>query len=261
MTSSLHFQTGLRNNKTYLKSCYFTTPFKVANITEHKGDCTLQLMLMSSSPGILDGDNYQIKIELAEGCALQLQTQSYQRLFNMKKGASQSMEVYMSKGSSFCYLPHPSVPHTFSDFVATNTIYLSDGCNLIWGEVLTCGRKLNGESFQFTRYQNRTEIFLNNKLAVKENLLVRPSVVPVDAIGQFEGYTHQASLLYLNEAVPVNDFISEIHTMLSNLQDVTFGVSALPVNGVVVRLLGYKAEQLFICLKLISVLINAKEVV
>ena len=41
-------------------------------------------MLMSSSPGILDEDKYLMKIEVAEGCALKLHTQSYQRLFTMK---------------------------------------------------------------------------------------------------------------------------------------------------------------------------------
>ena len=57
----------------------------MANITEDKTGATLQLMLMSSSPGILDGDEYKIKIELEENCSLQLHTQSYQRLFNMKQ--------------------------------------------------------------------------------------------------------------------------------------------------------------------------------
>ncbi|MEI9933708.1 MAG: urease accessory protein UreD [Ferruginibacter sp.] len=120
MIASLHIETALRDGITYLQKSYCTTPFKVANITEDKKDKTLRLMLMSSSPGILDGDEYHQKIEVAEGCVLELQTQSYQRLFNMKKGARQHLEVHQSKGSSFLFLPYPSVPHEASSFSAIN---------------------------------------------------------------------------------------------------------------------------------------------
>ena len=252
MNAFLNIQTGIRNNKTFLKKGYYTTPFKIANITENKNEECLKLMLMTSSPGILDGDEYKIKIELEEGCSLQLQTQSYQRLFNMKKGASQNMEVFMSKNSSFCYLPHPSVPHTGSNFIATNKIFMFEGYKLIWGEVLTCGRKLSGEEFQFTRYQSLTEIFLNEKLVVKENFLMSPSTINVHAIGQLEGYSHQASLIYIDTTTNVNEVISTINAHLLEQKHICIGVSALPVNGIIVRLLGYKAEQLYNCLQKIA---------
>ena len=207
---------------------------------------------MSSSPGILDGDEYQIKIELEEGCSLQLQTQSYQRLFSMKKGASQNMHIVMCKSSSFCYLPHPSVPHKASAFEAINKIYLSEKCRLIWGEVLTCGRKLSGEEFQFTKYRSLTEIFLNRKLIVKENLVIKPSVIDVKAMGQLEGYSHQASLIYIDERTNINDLISIINNSLLCHENICFGVSALPINGVLIRMLGNKAEQLFNMQKMIA---------
>ncbi|MEJ7680968.1 MAG: urease accessory protein UreD [Segetibacter sp.] len=260
MISKLRLQTASRENKTYLKDCFHTTPFKILNVTENKSKNCLQLMLMSSSPGILDGDEYDWKIELAEGSILQLQTQSYQRLFNMKKGASQRMEVYMNKGSSFYFLPHPSVPHKSSDFVAVNKIYLSKGCKLIWGEVLTCGRKLSGEEFQFSRYQNLTEIFLNQRLAVKENLVIKPSIINVKAMGQFEGYSHQASLIYINETADISSLVSELNELLSGQKNICFGVSALPVNGVIVRLHGYKGEQLYYYLQMIAGFFSNKEV-
>ncbi|MDB5248469.1 MAG: urease accessory protein UreD [Segetibacter sp.] len=258
MIAKLHIKAALREGKTFLKRSFFTHPFKLANVTEDKSQNQLQLMLMSSSPGVLDGDEYEIKIELEEGCSLQLQTQSYQRLFTMKKGASQNMEVNMCKGSSFCYLPHPAVPHKASDFVAANKINLSDNCTLTWGEIVTCGRKLSGEEFQFTRFQNHTEIFLNGRLVVKENLLIKPSAINVMAIGQLEGYTHQASLIFIDEGAAVNELISKINDTLIGVESICFGVSALSVKGVIIRLLGYKGEQLYNCLQLISRFLPAK---
>lgn len=55
MNAQLDIKIGERKGCSFLKEVYFTTPFKVADITEDKTQHALQLMLMSSSPGILDG--------------------------------------------------------------------------------------------------------------------------------------------------------------------------------------------------------------
>src|SRR3954462_1531231 len=106
MNAKLHIQVADRNGSSYLKHVYFTTPFKVANITEDKTEPKLDIMLMSSSPGVLDGDVYEMKIEVEKNCALQLHTQAYQRLFTMKHGAAQQLNVHLADNSSFIYLPH-----------------------------------------------------------------------------------------------------------------------------------------------------------
>ena len=255
MTATLHIQTAMRQEVTYLKNTFFTTPFKVANITEGKKSPRLHLMLMSSSPGILDGDNYQLKIELEQGCSLQLYTQSYQRLFNMKQSASQLMEVHLAPYASFCFLPHPSVPHASSVFKATNKIYLAGNCSLVFGEILTCGRKLNGEVFLFSKYQNITEVFVYNKLIIKENLLIEPRAIDLNTIGQLEGFTHQASLIYLHPTTKIKPLSELVNEFLSDKTDVIFGLTEAPVNGLIVKMLGNKAEQLQDCLKNIAAIL------
>lgn len=252
MIATLHIQTAVRGNSTYLKNTYFTTPFKVADITEDKTSIRLQLMLMSSSPGILDGDVYRLTIHLEAGSSLQLHTQSYQRLFNMKEGASQAMAVHLSPHSSFCFLPHPSVPHAASVFKSTNKIYLEDNCSLVLGEILTCGRKLNGEVFMFSKYHSITEVFLKNKLVIKENLLIEPASININALGQLEGFTHQASLVYLHATTPVKPLIEWVNELLARQKEIIFGITEAPVNGMIIRILGNKAEQLHDCLKAIA---------
>jgi urease accessory protein len=251
MKAKLHIETVLKDGITCLKQSYCTPPFKVANITEDKSSAPLHLMLMSSSPGILDGDEYELKIEMGENSSLQLHTQSYQRLFNMKKGARQLMEVYLKKGSSFVYLPHPSVPHENYVFTTTNKFFLNSGCRLMWGEVLTCGRKLNGEVFRFSKYHSITEVFMNNRLVIKENLLMQPAVIDPAAIGQLEGFTHQASFIFWDEKMDCIDAGNIIHEYLLLQNEIVSGVTAAPANGLIIRLLGYRAEQLYDHLKAI----------
>jgi len=257
MNAHLHIQTADRNGITCLKQCYFTPPFKVANITEDKQAGPLHLMLMCSSPGVLEGDDYQLKINVAEGGHLQLHTQSYQRLFNMKTGARQRMEVYLQKGASFIYLPHPAVPHKQSTFITRNTIYLQENARLIWGEGLTCGRKGSGEQFEFVKYHSITDVYRNGRLAIRENLLVQPGITNVHAIGQWEGHSHQASMIILDKPEIINPAYTAINNYLQQQQHLTFGVSTLSNTGIIVRLLGHKAEQLYNCQHSIAALVTA----
>lgn len=244
MKAAVHIRTAVRNGLTRLAESYFTPPFKVADTTEDKKGLFLHLMLMSSSPGILDGDEYTIRIDLEEGSRLQLHTQAYQRLFQMTGGASQSIEIRMQKGARFCYLPHPTVPHRSSVYAGINKIWLVEDSCLVWGEVLTCGRKLNGEVFAFSKYHSMTELILDDRLILRENIFLRPSSMHLAGIGQMEGFTHQASLLVIGkdwtEGV-VQDLIREY---TAGQKDILVGFSAGPAGSLVLRLLGNQAGQL-----------------
>lgn len=245
LTASLHIATALRQGRTIVSRSFCTQPFKIVNTTEDKLRADLQLMLMNASPGILDNDRYDLAIDVAEGCMLTVETQSYQRVFQMKQGAVQKFVVRLKNASTFAFLPHPLVLHKGAVLRSQAAIYLEKGCRLLWGEVISCGRKLNGEIFQFSLYHGLTEIFLNERLVVKENLVLQPGETNLHAIGQWEGFTHQSTLLFIDEQVNVQATIDLVVQTLDNLAGIRFGVSALPVNGIIVRMLGYKAEELF----------------
>ncbi len=260
MKSQLHIQVAGSNRRSYLKKAYFTTPIKVLNSTEDKTSEQLHLMLMSSSPGVLDGDEYDMKIEVEEFCSLQLHTQAYQRIFHMKQGATQQMNVFLAAGASFCYLPHPSVPHEQSSFTSRNNFYLSNNCQFIFGEVLTCGRKLHGELFVFSKYHSVNTIYIDNKLIIKENLLVQPSLINVHAIGQLEGFTHQASMIWLQENADIKNMQRLLVDLLSTEKNIEAGITAAPVKGLIIRLLGNGSEQLYNCLLRLNTILQTNTI-
>ncbi len=245
--NTLHIIAGHKNRKTYLKKGFCKQPFKLADVTEDKSGDYLGLMIRSSSPGILNEDHYLINIEVEEDANLHLSTQGYQRLYTMSNQASQNMEVSLRNNSSLCYIPHPCVPHKSSDYSSVNNIYLSTHHCLTWSEVITCGRKLSGEEFLFSRYHNVTNVYLNRKLVVKENILLQPLANNIHSIGQLEGFTHQSSLLFINNCAEIKQISEECCRLLSGIGGISFGISLLPVNGLIFRLLGNHAEKLFDC--------------
>ena len=108
-------------------------------------------------------------------------------------------------------------------------------------------RKLSGEEFKFTKFQNVTNVYLNKKLVVKENVILEPSKRNIHAIGQLEGYTHQSTLLFINDTIEMEKILNEGKQLLSGIEGIAFGISMLPVNGLIFRILDFKGEQLFNC--------------
>jgi urease accessory protein len=247
MHCEVRIRVAVRNGMSYLASSYFTPPLKVADVSEDRSSGELHLMLMSSSPGVLDGDVISIVVDVEAGGSLRLGTQSYQRLFRMLQGAAQGMEVRVGHGGSFCWLPHPCVPHAHAIYKATNRVFLSAGCRLVWGEILTCGRKLNGEVFGFSKYHVRTEVYVGEQLALIENVCLQPGLRPVEGLGQMEGFTHQGSLLYIGDGLVQKR--AEAETCLSGVADIIYGISEGPASSLVIRILGNKAEPLYDMLK------------
>lgn len=261
---NLYIKTGFKEGKSYLMDSYVSVPFRITNIGQIKEDGCLYMMLGSSSPGLLDTDNHEIDINVEENSRFQLQTQSYQRLYNMKKGSSQITKVKLAPNSTFCYVPHPIVPQENSIFRNHTIIHLEKNCELILSEIITCGRKnsefispdreIVGEIFKFTYFQNVTEIRFNDLLILKDKIILEPQVVPVDTVIQLEGYTHQATFIYLNtgNSSVAYELIAEILKIMEYEENISFGVSEMAANGFVLRVLGNGGEQLFNCFQQIQ---------
>ena len=246
MVSTLKIEVEERQGQSFLRDAYVTQPFRIVPVGQYKSDGASYLMIMSSSPGILSGDAYDIQVNVKEKARLQLQSQSYQRLFNMEGSASQIMSVKMHKGTSFSYVPHPVVPHEDSTFKSVNKIDMEDDCELTLSEIITCGRKHYGEEFKYTHFQNLVEVYHHDKLILKDNILLKPEIMPLESLGLLEGFTHQGTLIYLNtKNQDVQDHIENFFKKLEGLEDVSFGISELQAKGFVIRILGNGGEQMF----------------
>ena len=250
MICSLDIKIAHREGKSFLKDAYATQPFRIVPVGQYQKDNAAYLMIMSSSPGLLDGDDHRIQVDIAPGSKLQLQTQAYQRLFHMKGHSSQTMEVNIGENAVFSYVPHPVVPQHSSHFLSHNIVHLASNCHLLLSEIVTCGRKMSGEEFMYNHFQNLTECYVNGRLVVKDNVLLQPDRMPIQGLGILEGYTHQGTLIYLNSAgLNPSDWIETFHEQYGETKDVAFGISELQHDGFMVRVLGYGAEQLYLLFK------------
>lgn len=246
MISYLNVKIEQREGQSFLKDAYVTQPFRIVPVGQYKRDHAAYLMIMSSSPGILDNDDHIITIDLAEKTKLQLKTQAYQRLYRMKNKSTQTTTITMKKGSVFSYVPHPVVPQSSSSFISRNKINMEKDCHFLLSDIITCGRKMSGELFEYTHFQNLTEVFVDNKLVIKDNVLLQPKILPIMEIGILEGFTHQGTLIYYNTANrSVSDYVIQFHKKFGDLETIEFGISKLEGDGFMLRVLGQGAEKIF----------------
>ncbi|WOD44551.1 urease accessory protein UreD [Hwangdonia lutea] len=239
-------KTGLRE-QTILKDVYFTAPFNLVEVRENKKNQLLEIMVMSSSPGLLNDDCYDINIEVISGSALNLQTQSYQRIFVSEKGTSQNMKVSVGESAYFSHVPHPVVPHKGAKYTAKSVIKLKESSTLLWGEILTCGRKYmaEGEQFQFKKHHAITEIYQDEIMIFKDNLYIVPEEINLEEFGQYEVYTHQGSLFFVAPQTDVRQRMENISKDLSKEEGISFGISKVMDNAYALRILGNEGQQLY----------------
>lgn len=229
-----------------MKDVFVSVPFRVVPVGQTKSSRCAYLMVMSSSPGILNGDHYHIDVKVEKNARLQLQSQSYQRLFNMDGEASQLMNVVLEDHSAFSYVPHPVVPHTNSTFKSIAKVDIGRDCEFLMSEIITCGRKHHGEVFRFKHFQNLIEVRHQNQILLKDKVMLEPGLIDLGAIGQLEGFTHQGTFIYINTKMrPVADLIEMLHEKLQAEDGLEFGISKMQGDGFVLRCLGHGGEQIY----------------
>ena len=164
-TSKMSLRTEIRDGFHHLAEMFYTNPFGLMRFDKRSAhDPWLRYMIRSSTPGIMAGDFYEMSFRVAKGTNLGLETQAYSRIHSMKPGgfAKQTTTIDVEEDAMLQYIPHPTSPHKDSVYEAINTINIAKTSRVIWGEVITCGRKLYGEGevFEFKEFKTIREYSL-----------------------------------------------------------------------------------------------------
>ncbi|MDO4224289.1 MAG: urease accessory protein UreD [Bergeyella zoohelcum] len=231
--------------KTLLEERFFDIPYKLNHFGNSLETSFLEMILMCSSPGVMDGDTLTMDIHCQENTEMKFYTQSYNKIHPMpqEKGARQFCNFSIEDGAKFLYIPHPTIPYEKSIFTATNTIKVKETSHLIWGDIISGGRIFSGERFLFKKYHTKTKIFRNDKLVLFDNQMIEPESQPVEDLLFFEGYTHQATLVIVSRFA--DDFKKELdEILLEQFTDSSYGFTLCAENALMLRVMGTSGDAL-----------------
>lgn len=245
LNSKINLSCKRENEKTVLGESYFDIPYKLTHYGSLQATDHLEMIMMCSSPGIMDGDILTLNIHCEANTEMKFHTQSYNKIHPMpkKKGAKQNCSFDIEKGASFMYIPHPTIPYKDSIFTATNTINITESSHLIWGDIISGGRIHSGERFEFDTYHTKTKIYLNGRLILFDNQLIDPKNQPVEDLLFFEAYTHQATLVIASPfAAEFKKELDEI--LLAQFIDSSYGFTMAADNVLMLRVMGSSGDAL-----------------
>ncbi len=257
MNSKLLISTKLTaNGNTQLDDYFVSPPFKLMALPVYEDHWQngLNAMQMSSSPGLLGGDRLDIQITLNPSTTLTLTTQAFARVQAMNEGdfAEQITQIKLAEHSRLFYLPHPLVLHKDSTFKQKTTIEMAEHSELIYGEIVAIGRVLNDERFAFRQFSSHLKIYHLQKNGEKRPLVSDcvqwlPSKFNLTALSQMEEYSHQGSLTYLHlgkSVLELKNILKQLQEQFSSIENLLIGISLLNKGGLIVRVLGHRADQI-----------------
>lgn len=244
MESRININVEREENYSVLKESFHNAPYKLTHYGAPRAQKHLEMIIMSASPGIMDGDHLTINVHVKQQAQMKLFTQSFNKLHPMKSGAFQDTNVQLEENSILHYIPHPVTPFKDSIFKAQNTIQMNESSTLIWGDILSSGRIFMNESFLFNKLHTKTTLYRNGQLIFTDNQVLRTVDQPVSELLFFEGYTHQATFIYSGPYA--EGMKAELDEILSGeYEDITFGFTNCGEQTILLRALGHDGELLY----------------
>lgn len=254
-TSKLQVESALKDDKAYLSDIFFTAPFKIMKPFP-VGQTGLQVLVLTASAGIMEGDTQDIKITAGEGTQLEFLTQAYEKIHKMEDGeAIRKTKLVVKKNATLKYHPLPTIPFAKSAYKSETEIELEDEtAKLIFTEILSCGRAARGERFAYRYYHNLVTAKQAGRYIYRDNTIYDPSMFEMEKVGMYEGYTHLASMLICNYEVS-QEHISKMLEVIDDTEEIEGAVTTSDHGDLVVRILGTNGQKLTnICKKLEEIL-------
>ncbi|MCW3467818.1 urease accessory protein UreD [Chitinophaga nivalis] len=242
--SKLFISNKKEGEKTLLHDSAFDIPFKIVHYGSRGTGSHLELMLMSSSPGMMDGDIIDVEICCRKETATKLFTQSYNKVHPCKKGTVQRHKVLLEDNALFSFLPHPLIPFRNAIYQADNEIRLSATSHLLWSDIMTAGRVHSGERFEFSRIHSKTKIYVDGRLVIFDNQLLMPGEQAIEELLFYEGYTHQATLFIVSPYVSLlKQEFDEL--FIEQFDDMKYGYTQCAPQALMIRILGNSGEGIY----------------
>jgi len=202
--------------------------------------------MMDVSPGLMDGDRYDVEIGLEPGSHVVLTNQSFTKVHpSVHIGAATNYRLRIGPGAILEYMPEPTIPYAGSRLDAFTQFKLSEGASLLCADITTPGRTHRGEQFQYSRLSAVTEILRGGQLVGYDHIQLIPSVHRFLSIGAFEHYTHHG-VFWIFSGQADDRLLEQIRAALppQPSDSLLCGASLAAEQGIIVRMLGRSAWEL-----------------
>lgn len=152
-----------RAKQTVIASQYTAYPLRMSPVLrlDNKNRDHAYLYLMNTSPGLLAGDELNIKLTMAEDTNLYFTDQAATKVHPMPQVdtiARVNNEIELAANATLEFIPEPLILYQDAALEQTTRIKLHPTARLFFSEIILPGRLARGESYQFRYYLNRLRV-------------------------------------------------------------------------------------------------------
>lgn len=241
-----------KNGKTVISEKRFNGLIKVSPTIHLDSEKISTYFIVGLGGGYVEGEKYKFSITQKEDTRAIITTQSSTKVYKCENNNRTEQEtiINLEKNSILEYITDSVILYKNAIYKQVNNIYIDDSATLIYSDGITSGWSKEGDAFQYSNVQLKTNVYLNNKLVLLDNLLVDPKRNDVTKLGFFEGYKNFGTLLVINKNINAQT-IEDLRNEIKNLNlPIYFGISELEVNGFVLRVLGNLTQNIESAIKL-----------
>ena len=241
-----------KNGKTVISEKRFNGLIKVSPTIHLDSEKISTYFIVGLGGGYVEGEKYKYSITQKEDTRAIITTQSSTKVYKCENNnrTEQETTINLEKNSILEYITDSVILYKNAIYKQVNNIYMDDSSTLIYSDGITSGWSKDGDAFQYSNVQLKTNVYLNNKLVLLDNLLLDPKRNDVTKLGFFEGYKNFGTLLVINKNINAQT-IEDLRNEIKNLNlPIYFGISELEVNGFVLRVLGNLTQNIESAIKL-----------
>lgn len=176
--------------ETFITGKYHTAPLKIAKAFPLPQQ--LGIIVMDVSPGLMDGDRYELSWEAQAGANVYLTNQSYTKVHPCQPGsdARLTQRFRLGEGAVVEYMMEPVMLYKDAAYKAETRVELMRGAVWMQAEVLCPGRALRQETFQYRELDSRLQVFYGRELIFAQRQRVLPAAQQLAVPGAWQDCTH-----------------------------------------------------------------------
>jgi len=234
------------DSKTYIKSLLSKAPFLIqkAMYPDTGYPHFAYIYMMSSSGGILQGDEQKIDVAMGRNSAARITTQSATKIYKMEGGyASQYINIHSQEGSYLEFVPHQIIPFKSSRFYQEVNLEVEENAVLIYSEIISAGRIASGEKFDFDLCFLRTSAHRNDLILFIDvmSLSHKDKTNLESVFGRKDVFS---TVYIIGSSIQIERIVDEINLATENTS-LLASCSNLPHDsGIIVRILADSVSEI-----------------
>ncbi|MEZ4831142.1 MAG: urease accessory protein UreD [Caldilineaceae bacterium] len=245
---ALHMTFVRQRTRTALVHSYWRPPLQIMRTIEDEAGVRC-VYLLSPTGGIVQGDDYDVQINVAAGAHALLTTQAATKVFRMPdRPATQRTVIDVQPGAVFEYVPDAQILFAQSDLRQEFEITVHRGGLLLLHDIVMPGRLARGEVLEFTNFASKIVARDEDGLLLYDAMRCRPDQGNVLDLGLLEDHPCWGSWYLLGDLTAWNINAADFCTRHQDTfaRPGAFGsISPLARNGIAARMVAQRLSPIY----------------